>query len=108
MIHGNCSRGYVRSTPCSTIPGVPAEAEAGLVTKDGRRIPSNGIGIEPRYQEKILGLFDQLDPTVEGLGIGLALVKRIVEAHGGRIWVESDGSGQGATFCFTIPARTES
>jgi len=62
----------------------------------------NGIGIDPRYHEKVFGLFDQLDQKVEGSGIGLSLVKRIVEVHGGRVWVESEGLGRGSTFCFTI------
>ena len=71
-------------------------------------VRDNGIGIERRYHERVFGLFDQLDPKVEGSGIGLALVKRIVEVHGGRIWMESEGSGHGSTFCFTIPTRSES
>ncbi len=73
-------------------------------------VRDNGVGIEPRYQEKIFGLFDQLDAQAEGTGIGLALVKRIVEVHGGRVWVESEGVGSGTTFCFVIPpqGKTES
>ena len=71
-------------------------------------VRDNGIGIDPRYHEKVFGLFDQLDQKAEGSGIGLALVKRIIEVHEGRIWVESEGSGQGSTFCFAIPAITES
>ena len=66
-------------------------------------VADNGVGIEPQFQEKVFGLFDQLDASSEGTGIGLALVKRIVEVHGGRIWIESEGAGQGSTFCFTIP-----
>jgi len=66
-------------------------------------VEDNGVGIEPRHQDKIFGLFDKLDARSEGTGIGLALVKRIVETHGGRIWVESEGPGRGARFCFTLP-----
>lgn len=66
-------------------------------------IKDNGMGIEEQYKEKIFGLFEKLNPTIEGTGVGLALVKRIIETHGGKIWVESDGLGKGSTFCFTIP-----
>ena len=68
-------------------------------------VRDNGIGIDPKHHQRVFGLFERLDPGVEGTGIGLALVKRIVEVHGGQVWVESGGAGQGATFCFTIPAR---
>lgn len=66
-------------------------------------VRDNGIGIEPRHQQTVFDLFDQLDPRAEGSGVGLALVKRIIEVHGGKIWVESSGAGQGSTFCFTVP-----
>lgn len=65
-------------------------------------VKDNGIGIEEQYQDKVFGLFEKLDSTIEGTGIGLALVKRIIETHGGRCWVESDGLGKGSTFCFTL------
>jgi PAS domain S-box-containing protein len=65
-------------------------------------VRDNGIGIDPQYYDKVFGLFDKLDPHSEGTGIGLALVKRIVETHGGKIWVESEGAGYGSTFCFTL------
>jgi signal transduction histidine kinase len=66
-------------------------------------VRDNGRGIEPRFLEKVFDLFEKLDPAVEGTGVGLALVRRIVEAHGGRVWAESEGLGHGATFCFTLP-----
>lgn len=65
-------------------------------------VRDNGIGIDLKFKDRIFGLFDKLDPRTEGTGIGLALVKRIVEFHGGSIWVESE-LGKGATFYFTIP-----
>ena len=71
-------------------------------------VKDNGLGIESQYHQKIFSLFEKLDPTNEGTGIGLALVKRIIEVHGGQIWVESEGLGKGSTFCFTVPdARTQ-
>jgi len=67
-------------------------------------VRDNGVGIDRRYHERVFGLFERLDPRVEGSGVGLALVKRIVEVHGGRVWVESEGAGKGSAFCFTLPA----
>jgi signal transduction histidine kinase len=66
-------------------------------------VRDNGIGIDARYQERIFGLFERLDQSMPGTGIGLAVVKRVIEAHGGRIWVESEGAGRGCTFYFTLP-----
>ncbi len=71
-------------------------------------VKDNGMGIEKRYHDRIFGLFEKLNPTIEGTGIGLALVKRIIETHGGKIWVESEGLGKGSMFCFTIPKKNES
>ena len=65
-------------------------------------VRDNGIGIHPEHHERIFGLFNKLDPMAEGTGVGLALVKRIIEFHGGRIWVESE-LGHGAKFLFTLP-----
>lgn len=65
-------------------------------------VQDNGMGIAPEFKDRVFGLFNKLDAQSEGTGIGLALVKRIVEFHGGRIWVESE-LGKGATFFFTLP-----
>lgn len=67
-------------------------------------VRDNGIGIAPEYVDDVFGMFRRLHggASYPGTGIGLALVKRIVEAHGGAVWVESL-PGQGSTFCFTLP-----
>jgi PAS domain S-box-containing protein len=65
-------------------------------------VRDNGIGIDPRYHHKLFGLFEKMDNKTEGTGIGLALIKRITEVHGGTIWFESDGPGKGTTFYFTL------
>jgi PAS domain S-box-containing protein len=65
-------------------------------------VRDNGMGIAPEHFDRVFGLFNKLDPKTDGTGIGLALVKRIIEVHGGRIWVES-AAGKGSTFFFTLP-----
>ena len=70
-------------------------------------VQDNGVGIDADHHERVFGLFTQLDPQVDGTGVGLALVKQIIEMHGGRIWVESKGHGQGCSFCFTLPRKGE-
>lgn len=77
--------------------------------EDGKPIlfvRDNGMGIEPEYHDRIFGLFNRLHPEIEGTGIGLTLVQRIVEVHGGRIWLESQ-PGEGTTFLFTLPRSEE-
>ncbi len=68
-------------------------------------VRDNGIGIEAQYQDQVFGLFNKLDPQTEGTGVGLALVRRIIETHGGEIWIESAGKDSGTTFCFTLPVQ---
>jgi len=82
--------------------------EIGVQKQDRQQlffVKDNGIGIDLAYHERIFGLFDKLDPRSEGTGVGLALAKRIIEVHGGRIWVESEGKGKGSMFCFTLPVK---
>ncbi len=64
-------------------------------------VRDNGIGIKKEFKERVFGLFDKLDVNSEGTGVGLALVKRIIEVHNGSIWLEST-EGMGTTFYFTI------
>jgi light-regulated signal transduction histidine kinase (bacteriophytochrome) len=69
-------------------------------------VSDNGIGLEPQYKNKVFEVFKRLHAMDEykGAGIGLAISKRIIERHGGRIWVESE-LGKGSTFYFTLPMR---
>jgi len=68
------------------------------------RVKDNGIGISPEYHDQIFGLFNRLDQSYEGTGIGLALVKTIIEAHDGTVAVDSQGDTNGSLFSFTLPA----
>lgn len=65
-------------------------------------VRDNGMGIEETYLETVFGLFNKLDTHSDGTGIGLALVRRIIEFHGGQVWAESAGPGHGSTFYFTL------
>jgi light-regulated signal transduction histidine kinase (bacteriophytochrome) len=72
-------------------------------------VRDNGIGIEAEYAERVFALFQRLHGrnAYPGTGIGLAMCRRIVEHHGGRIWLDTETGGDGATFRFTLPARLE-
>ncbi len=70
-------------------------------------VQDNGIGVDPKYHEKIFGLFEKLAHDSKGTGIGLAIVKSIIELYDGRVWVESEGAGKGSCFCFTLPAAVK-
>ncbi len=74
---------------------------------DGKRtffVKDNGMGIDPSQHEKVFELFYKVNDKSEGTGAGLAIVKRIIEVQGGRIWVESE-KGKGSSFCFTLPGQ---
>jgi len=107
-------------------------AEGHLQTKDGKEIPlpmtnikelmvygnlieisvqDTGIGIKPDDQKKIFSIFEQADASTErlfdGTGIGLAMSRKLVESHKGKIWVESEGEGKGSRFSFVLPVKPE-
>ena len=85
-----------------------------VVMEDGDLVVSvsdSGIGLRAEDIERIFGAFEQLDSSLkrrhDGTGLGLALTRRFVELHGGRIWAESDGLNRGSTFTFTIPVAKQ-
>jgi signal transduction histidine kinase len=83
------------------------QIEINAEERDGKFVffvRDNGMGIEPKYHEQIFGLFNKLNANTDGLGIGLGIAKRIIEVHGGRVWVESE-LGKGASFYFTLPDK---
>lgn len=95
---GNAIKFCGRPSPRIAVAAVERDADWQFSVKD------NGIGIDPRHQQRIFEVFHRLHTSEEypGTGIGLAMCRRIVEGHGGRIWVNST-PGNGSTFCLTIP-----
>ena len=79
---------------------IGAKEEAGAVAIF---VSDNGQGVDPRHLPKLFGLFEKLDPGSPGVGLGLAMVRRIIEAHGGKIQALSKGPGKGTTFRFALP-----
>ena len=83
-------------------PGTPKSRDCVEIS-----VADTGIGISPDDLQRLFREFEQLEPFYtkrhQGSGLGLALCRRLVELHGGRIWVSSDGEGRGSTFIFTIP-----
>jgi len=80
--------------------------EIGVQQENGETVffvKDNGIGVDPQFHSKIFGIFEKLDPKSPGAGLGLSMVQRIVEKCDGRIWVESNGTGNGSCFKFTQP-----
>jgi signal transduction histidine kinase len=82
--------------------------EVGGHRTDGRArlfVRDNGMGIAPELHEQAFDLFRRLHAKIDGTGVGLSLVKRIVEVHGGQVWIESDGQpGRGTTVWLDLPA----
>ncbi len=109
QVYQNLLANAVKYMGDQAAPRVEVGVRAGTPAHAARPDPSpvyfvsdNGSGINPRFHQKLFELFERLETDEEGSGVGLAVVKRIVELHGGRVWVESEGEGHGSAFCFTL------
>jgi signal transduction histidine kinase len=102
QIWQNLIENAIKYSPAETPPRI----ELGLLQENGDTVfyvRDNGIGIDPQYHGKVFGVFEKLDPKSSGVGLGLTMIRRIVERYAGRVWVESGGTGQGSCFRFTLP-----
>jgi len=99
---GNALKFHGEEPPVVRVDAVRADGTWTITCRD------EGIGIDPEYAERIFAIFQRLHPkeTYEGTGIGLALCRKIIEHHGGRIWLDTQAQ-RGATFHFTLPAQPE-
>jgi signal transduction histidine kinase len=93
---GNAVKFRAQAAPRVEVSALRDSAEWVVTVRD------NGVGVDPGQATRIFGMFSRADPKVEGVGIGLAICRRVVEAHGGRIWVEPVNGG-GSAFRFTMP-----
>jgi signal transduction histidine kinase len=93
---GNAVKFRGRAPPCVEVSALADEEEWVVTVRD------NGLGVDPDHASRIFGMFSRLNGETEGTGIGLAVCRRVVEAHGGRIWVEP-AEGGGSAFRFTLP-----
>jgi ligand-binding sensor domain-containing protein/signal transduction histidine kinase len=96
-------------------PNVPPMIEVGSRDESGEGsyhtvfVRDNGIGVAREHHERIFDIFYRVDGNYadsESTGVGLAIVKRIINSHGGNVWVESEGPGSGSTFCFRLPKES--
>jgi signal transduction histidine kinase len=88
---------------------VPLKIEIGYQIAEGEAVffvRDNGPGIDASEAEKVFALFYRGTAQGEGSGIGLTIVKKIIEAHGGRAWVQEGQPGKGTTMCFTLPKQS--
>jgi signal transduction histidine kinase len=94
---GNAVKFRAEAAPQIEVSALRGSAEWVVTVRD------NGVGVDPAQSTRIFGMFSRADREADGVGIGLAVCRRIVEAHGGRIWVEP-ADGGGSAFRFTMPA----
>lgn len=99
----NAIKFHVQNHPCVHVSAERLDEQCVFSVRD------NGIGIDPEYSEKIFEVFERLHSSDQypGTGIGLAICKRVVQRHNGRIWCDSE-PGKGSTFHFSIPRTKES